>query len=104
MSNKTQTNKMTTIMTDNAHLHEQLNNIRALINDAQNKIEQGEVIDLSGLNLKVQDICRDVLALPAEQAKEFKDTMLEIISTLNTLEESLKSFHNEMQSTKEKLT
>ena len=90
-------------MTDKAELETQLNNIREVINQAQGKIEQGEVIDLSGLNLKVQDACRDVLALPPPEAKEFKSTMMDMVSSLNTLEQSLKTFHGEMTKRKEEL-
>ena len=88
---------------NNEALKQQLEDIRIVISEAQSKIESGEVIDLSGLNLKTQDICRDVLALPAEQAKEFKGAMLDMIATLNTLELSLKNFQGEMTKLKENL-
>lgn len=91
-------------MTDMSKIDNQIDNIRGLVSNAQNKIQNKEVVDLAGLNLKVQDLCRDVLSLPPAQAKEFKTTMLDIISSLNTLEESLKVFQNNMNNLKEKMT
>ncbi len=90
-------------MPNKEELEQQLKDIRGVIDQAQSKINQGEVIDLSGLNLKVQDACRDVLALPATEAKEFKNDMLDMVGALNTLEESLKTFHGEMTKRKEEL-
>ena len=88
---------------NNEALKQQLDDIRTVIGEAQSKIENNEVVDLSGLNLKTQDICRDVLALPPAQAKEFKGAMLDMIATLNTLELSLKNFQGEMTKLKENL-
>ena len=77
-----------------------INKLEALtlfIEEAQLKLQQGEVISLSHLDGEVAQLCNGALGLPPQEAVQVQPIMGDMISKLETLSLSLQDFQNNLK-------
>jgi hypothetical protein len=84
-------------------IKQNLNDLTAFIEQAQIKLAQGEVIDLSHLDKDVATLCEAAIQLPPTQAKDVQPAMGEMISKLEELSVGLKDFQSHLKERAEKM-
>lgn len=74
--------------------------ITNFIEQAQIKLQQGEVIDLTHLDGEVAQLCNDTLQLPPADAQRIQPIMGNMISKLEELGTALQDFQTNLKNTK----
>ena len=74
-----------------------LQDLTHFIEDAQNKLRDGEVLNLSHLDAEVAQLCEETLTLPPQDALKIQPIMGTIISKLEELGVALKDFQTNLQ-------
>ena len=68
-----------------------LDQANAAVGAAQTLLEQGRVIDLSGLETHVETLCSDIGTLPPEDRTTLKTSLVTLIDELNRLAADIES-------------
>ena len=76
-------------MSDLARIHAELNDTNSAVGAAQLVVDQGEVVDLSTLEHRVEAMCDAIVTLPASDRGALKPPLLLLIDGLNRLAETL---------------
>lgn len=63
--------------------------VTAAVELARQTAAEGGLVDLSGLDARVDALCRAVVALPRAEGRGFEAALLELIDTLTRLHETL---------------
>ena len=71
-----------------------LTEITAFIIESTEKVEGGEMVDLSGLDDEIASLCERTVALPPEMAQAVQPTMAEMIAQLEKLGAALKNYQD----------
>lgn len=74
-----------------------LNALTQFIEDAQNTLQKGEVIDLSHLDAEVAQLCDETLKLPPAEAVAVQPIMGNMITKLEALGVALKDFQSTLK-------
>lgn len=75
----------------------ELNRLSAFIEEAQIKLGDGEIINLSHLDGEVETVCQQIVKLPSKQAQDVQPIMADMISKLETLGISLQEFQKTLK-------
>lgn len=75
----------------------ELNRLSAFIEEAQVKLGDGEIVNLSHLDSEVETICQEIVKLPPKQAQDVQPVMADMISKLETLGISLQEFQKNLK-------
>jgi len=75
----------------------ELNRLSAFIEDAQIKLGEGKVLNLSHLDSEVETVCQEIVKLPPKQAQDVQPVMADMISKLETLGISLQEFQKNLK-------
>jgi len=88
-----------------ASLSETLDELNALCQffvDAEKSLKNGKMADLSGIDVRVNTVCKIVQESIPEQQKEFLPELTVLINLLNVYEDNLKNWHNSLSEAQEK--
>jgi len=66
----------------------------AAIDEAQHSVIAGIVKDLTSMDMEVARLCDAIIKLSPEEAAQVQPAMADMISRLETLEQSLQNFKN----------
>ncbi|MEZ0223770.1 MAG: hypothetical protein ACAH83_04390 [Alphaproteobacteria bacterium] len=70
---------------DSQDLTKRLETIIDYVRDCERRVNQGEIMELDGLDRNVVSICDGISALPPEQGKQLEQQMSELIKDLERL-------------------
>lgn len=73
-------------------LRRKMEEINDFVQDAETRVRNGEMVDLSGMDRDVAAVCTKAVALPSEQARDIQPLMAEMIGNLERLSTALKDF------------
>ncbi|HPF77827.1 MAG TPA: hypothetical protein PLF01_00925 [Alphaproteobacteria bacterium] len=79
---------------------QRLQELTSFIEDAQTKLQSGEVLSLSHLDDEVGQLCDQALNLPPQDAVKVQPVMANMISKLETLSIALKDFQSGLKAGK----
>ncbi len=68
-----------------AEIRANIEQVKNYINDCERRIAQGESVDLTGLDQKVESICNEVAAIPNEEGKQLEENLLSLFSAIDKL-------------------
>jgi len=74
-----------------------LNALSAIIDEAQEKLQNQQVVNLSHLDAEVEQVCQKALSLPPPEAQKVQPAMAQMIEKLEILGQSLKDFQTTLQ-------
>ena len=75
-----------------------LNELTDFIEEAQAKLESGEVMNMAHLDDEIAALCDQTVALPPQEAAQIQPIMGNMISKLEQLGISLKEFQDNLKS------
>ena len=55
------------------------------VRDCASRVNQGEIMDLTGLDKTVSKMCKDIESLPTENANDVKEDMAKLVQSLDDL-------------------
>ena len=84
-------------MSSAEQIKQQLEEITSFIEEAQKKLQEGEVINLSHLDHDVEKLCQATLQLPPNDAVTVQPIMGSMISKLEELGLALKDFQTNLK-------
>lgn len=70
-------------------MKELLNEVRSYIDDAAAKLDHGEISTLSGLDTKIEELCKQIAALPATEGKLYAEELRKIHNKLDALQQQM---------------
>ncbi|TAL29543.1 MAG: hypothetical protein EPN97_13360 [Alphaproteobacteria bacterium] len=70
---------------DSQELTQRLTSIIDYVRDCERRVNQGEILELDGLDRNVVSICDGISALPQEEGKRLEEQMSELIKDLERL-------------------
>ncbi len=70
---------------------QQLDEVTAMIAEAREAVVAGEIIDLSEIQARVQNICLEIQETPPDESSTVESKIVAIVANLNSLAEDLKS-------------
>lgn len=73
-------------------LRARLEDLTAVVRNAEQQIMDGRVVNLSSLENDVERICAHIKKLPAQTARDIQPHMAELIAALDGLAEHLQDF------------
>jgi hypothetical protein len=76
-------------MTALGDIKTELDQTSSVIAQFRTSVSQGEIIDLTGLDQKIEGMCNAIVDLPDEQRDTVKATLIGLIDDLNTLVDML---------------
>lgn len=74
-----------------------LNALSGVIDAAQEKLQNQQVVNLSHLDAEVEQVCQEALSLPPPEAQKVQPAMAKMIEKLEVLGQSLKDFQTDLQ-------
>ncbi len=83
-------------MSEPSQVEADLTAAQAAINRARDLLNDGNEVDLTGLDGCVAKLCKDIAALPEGQRAIYKPRLVGMIDNLNSLVESLSVQHKEL--------
>lgn len=75
----------------------ELERLSAFIDEAQSKLEDGEVLNLAHLDDEVETICQEIVRLPPADAQSTQPAMAEMIGKLEVLGIALQEFQKKLK-------
>lgn len=81
------------------HIRRGLEEVVGAVLLARRKVGDGQLIDLTGLEQRVDELCRLTLNEDRAEARALKPTLLSLIDDLSRLSEELKAQHGKVAST-----
>lgn len=85
-------------MSDANKIAARLQELTSFIEDARNKLSNGEIIKIAHLDGEIAQICNQTLSLPPKEAVQVQPIMANMISRLEELGLALKDFQNNLKS------
>lgn len=79
------------------NISQKLNALTQFIEEAQEKLQKGEVVNLTHLDAEVAQLCDETLKLPPKEAVKVQPIMGNMITKLETLGLALKDFQTSMK-------
>jgi hypothetical protein len=76
---------------DTADLARRLKSVTDYVRDCERRVSQGEIMDLTGLDRNVLEICNGVAALPPPQGRLLQGELAALIGDLDKLAAAMKS-------------
>lgn len=70
---------------------EQLNEVTAMIAEARDAVAANEIVDLSEIQARVQNICLEIQEAPPESSQPVESKITAMIADLNTLARELEA-------------
>lgn len=67
-----------------------------VVSEARRTIEQGNLVDLSGLETEVNTICEALRILPKGQGESLKPMLVSLAADLDTLTQALTAAHSKL--------
>ncbi len=86
-------------MADARRVNERLAEASTRIADARRVLAEGRAVDLGDLGERVDAACRDLVGLPAAEAREFQPRLMALYDDINGLAETLKREHDALKRT-----
>ena len=83
-------------MSESERITKELDAITVIIDASQGLLDDGKVIDLAGLDKRVDKLCADIAAQPAANSRGLKDRLILMIESLDRLVASLDVQHKEL--------
>lgn len=81
-----------------ARVESALQEASTAIGAARTLLDQGNIVDLSGLEAHVDRACSEILQLPRDQRQPLKPVLVGLIDGLNALADTLTTQHREVSS------
>ena len=78
-------------------IREKLESLKFYIQDSEASVRTGKMVDLTGLDKNVSQICTRALSLPKAQAGELQPLMAEVIGELERLSIALKDYKDDVR-------
>lgn len=78
-------------------LHDRLKTIIDYVRDCERRVNQGEVMDLQGLDQNVLELCDGIAALPQPEGRLLEDEMATLISDLEKLADCMRVQQEKME-------
>lgn len=78
-------------------IKQKLDAMTAFIEEALEKLQKGEVLNLAHLDQEVSVLCEETLSLPPQEAQKIQPVMAHMISRLEELGVALKDFQNNLK-------
>jgi hypothetical protein len=75
-----------------------LTELSSFIDEAQTKLDNGEIVNLTHLDDEVSTLCEETLSLPPQEAVQVQAVMAEMISKLEKLSVALQEFQDNLKS------
>jgi len=75
----------------------ELNRLSSFIEEAQVKLSEGQIVNLSHLDGEVETICQEIIRLPTSDAQATQPVMADMISKLEALGISLQEFQKNLK-------
>ena len=85
-------------MSDVAHIRRGLEEVAGAIALARRKVADGQLIDLSGLERRVDELCSSIPNEDRADAQSLRPALLSLVDDLNRLSDDLKAQHGEVAS------
>lgn len=86
---------------DGQEIAQRLTTIIDYVRDCERRVNQGEIMDLDGLDKTVLELCDGVGALPAEQAHALEKQMSSLIHDLEALANAMRAQAKKMDAEEE---
>jgi hypothetical protein len=83
--------------TDAAILHGRLKTITEYVRDCERRVNQGDIMDLQGLDQNVLELCDGIAALPPPEGRQLEDEMATLIAELEKLAECMREQQEKME-------
>lgn len=83
-------------MNESVRITNELDAVAAVIDASQGLVSDGKVIDLAGLDQRVDKLCADIAAQPGAQNHDLKGRLIAMIESLDRLVASLEGQHKEL--------
>jgi hypothetical protein len=81
-----------------AEISNKMRSLSDFILDAETKVREGKIVDMSGIDRDVNVICSKAMALPADKSLEIQPLMAELIGHLERLGMALKDYKDNLKS------
>lgn len=85
-------------MTEAAKLKKEIDNVAALIDTARHVLADGRLVDLKGLDRRVETACTALAALAREDAQALQPRMIGLLEGIDSLARDLRARHAELKS------
>lgn len=85
------------MMSDKPAPQELLQHIRSFVSVTKGHIGSGGEIDLSGLDVKVQELCEAVLDMPKHEADAYQQSLSELVAELDELKATMVAAQTEVR-------
>ncbi|MCD8497258.1 MAG: hypothetical protein LRZ85_03740 [Alphaproteobacteria bacterium] len=82
-------------MNDASHLESRFQALLHVIDEAQAQAAAGRVMDLSALKTDAERLCAEILKAPPEVARNFQPLIGDMISRLDSLEQTLNTLRTQ---------
>ena len=83
-------------MTDVAQIRHGLEEVAGAIALARRKVGEGQLVDLSGLEKRVDELCTAIREQDGREAQSLRPSLISLIDDLNRLSEDLKTQQGEV--------
>lgn len=83
-------------MSDLARVEADLSEAHAAIGAARTLLGQGSVVDLTGMERRVEQICADITALPESERVGLKALLVSLIDELNDFSDKMSVQHGKL--------
>ncbi|MDE1152309.1 MAG: hypothetical protein PW788_07215 [Micavibrio sp.] len=81
---------MTDPKPDNSELAKRLRSVTEYVRDCERRVNQGEIMDLEGLDRNVVEICTGIAGLPQEEGQALEKPMSMLIEDLERLADTMR--------------
>ncbi len=83
-------------MSEVAQIRHGLEEVVGAVALARRKVGEGQLVDLSGLERRVDELCSAIRAQDGREAQSLRPTLLSLIDDLTRLSDALKGQHDEV--------
>lgn len=66
------------------------------LNNAEDAVEQGRLVDMTSLSQQIEKLCRAIRHLPVQQAASYKDVLEQLLSDMEKVEMRINLQHEEL--------
>lgn len=73
-----------------------LSDIRAYIDAAEMLVKEKDIMPLAGLDSVVEELCKRILSLEEDKAKNFKPALEELVGRLDNLQQGMSTLKGEV--------
>lgn len=83
-------------MTDARTLKRHLEEASAVVASARQTLAEGNIVDLTGLEREVEEVCNSISALPGEESGTLRTALISLADDLDLLKKSLGEMHEKL--------